>query len=179
MSYQNLMLVMLLALSCGCVMEEHQSRPYSYALPITSAAATPLPAPSTAISTKDWLELAGDLGDDLKAKVLRNEITLAEATRIENERREEWFKKIQLALDKIKKEDREEYAKTRPRRIQTALMNQELCLGMDDKDVLVCLGSPKSKGRTVTKQGANETWEYNKISVWFEEGRVSGWHEAE
>lgn len=99
-----------------------------------------------------------------------------DASRNEKERQME---RVQRALDKIKKESREEYAASRPYPIKDSILKEQLCLGMDDRDVLVCLGQPERKTRTVTRHGVRDTWAYMKLNVWFEDGVVMGWREEE
>ncbi len=125
------------------------------------------------------LKDATDKSKDLKGEVVRGKREVPEATRLEKERRAERARQIQRALDKIKKESREEYAASRPYPIKDSILKEQLCLGMDDRDVLVCLGQPDRKTRTVTRQGVRETWTYTKLNVWFEDGVVMGWREEE
>jgi hypothetical protein len=128
---------------------------------------------------KGGVKDATDMSEDIKRQVVDGKINTSEATRIETERRTERARQVQHTLDKIKKEAREEYASSRPYPIKNSILKEQLCLGMDDRDVLVCLGQPDRKTRTVTRQGVRETWAYTKLFVWFEDGVVMGWREEE
>jgi hypothetical protein len=128
---------------------------------------------------KDWVNKATDMSEDLKRQVVEGKLELPEAIRIEKERRAERDRQVQSSLDRIKKESREEYAATRPAKIKNCILKEELCIGMDDRDVLVCLGQPERKSRIVTRSGLRENWLYSKLSVWFEDGAVMGWQQEE
>ena len=128
---------------------------------------------------KEWVNKATDMSEDLKRRVVEGKMELPEAIRIEKERRAERDRQVQNSLDRIKKEAREEYAATRPPKIKNCILKEQLCLGMDDRDVLVCLGQPERKSRIVTRSGVRENWLYTKLSVWFEDGAVTGWQQEE
>jgi hypothetical protein len=128
---------------------------------------------------KEWVKNATEMSEDLKHLVIEGKLTLTEATRLEKERRSERTREIQSTLNLIKKEVREEYAASRPAKIKSSILKEQLCLGMDDKDVLVCLGQPERKTHAVTRSGLVENWAYKRLTVWFEDGLVISWREEE
>jgi hypothetical protein len=165
----NKIMLLGLILASGCAIDPPQSRVRQ---------TTTLPARPDA-TPKDALNKPGDISDDLKAQVNDGKVSLSEARTIENERRAAQARQVQNSLDQIRKEAREEYAASRPAKIKNALLKEQLCLGMDDKDILVCLGQPERKNRVITHSGMRENWLYKKLSVWFDDGVVSGWQQEE
>jgi len=66
-----------------------------------------------------------------------------------------------------------------PADVRHNLLAEKICVGMPVEVVALSWGNPRRKSRTVTEAGARETWSYPHAYVWFEDGKVAGWHMEE
>jgi hypothetical protein len=66
-----------------------------------------------------------------------------------------------------------------PADLRDTLLAEKICDGMPAEVVALSWGNPQRKSRTVTEYGARETWSYPNAYVWFEDGKVAGWHTEE